>query len=267
MKVTKQLITPDDAKELLNMSVGNRNISDSKVATYANDIRTGRWIEDTYEFIKISKEGFLLDGHHRLNAIIKANISISLNIVRGVDSEIMNVIDTGKSRNSNDALKINGVQNSTNIASIISSVIKYDLGYSSTVFNSAVAMISNVDVINRYNDNPDYWQNLYLKSISIYGKMNRILTPSVVGKYYHLFGQKHPNKVDDFFNELIGGLETNSTITVLRGILIRNKISQKKLSTLVLNAFIIKTWNAYITNNNLKLLKFDTINSEIPIIK
>jgi hypothetical protein len=267
MQITKQLITPEEAKKLLNVSVGNRNISERKVSQYANDIRTGRWIEDTYEFIKISKEGFLLDGHHRLNAIILAKTAINLNVVRGVDATIMGVIDTGKSRNPSDALKIYGVTNSNNIAATISLVIKNELGYSVGTQICGLSTISNVDIIKRYEESPEYWQNLHSKCISIYLKINKILTASTISKYYHLFSQKHPTKVDAFFAELIGGVETNATITILRSTLIRNKISQKKLSTLVLNAFIIKTWNAYITKTELKLLKFDTLNSEIPTIK
>jgi hypothetical protein len=267
MKVTKQTISPEYAKDLLNLSVGNRTISEFKVSQYAHDMRIGRWIEDTYELIKISKEGFLLDGHHRLSAIIRANIPISMGIVWGVDPIIMGVIDTGKSRNANDALKIHGVANSASIASIISSIIRHELGYSVTSDKSKVAAVSNVDIINRYESDSEYWQSLHLKSVSIYSKLNRIITSSMIGKYYHLFSQKHPDKVDLFFSKLIGGNDSSMTIDLLRTTLIRNKISQKKISTTVLNAIIIKTWNAYITNSELKVLKFDIINSEMPIIK
>ncbi len=267
MKIAKQLITPDEAKELLKLSVGNRNISNSKVSQYANDIKTGRWIEDTIEFIKISKEGFLLDGHHRMNAIISAKTAVYMNVVRGVDANIMSVIDTGKSRNPSDALKIYGVANSTNIAATISIIIKHELGYSVGAKVSEAALISNVDIINRYEQNPEYWQYLHSKAISIYLKMNKVLTTSTISKYYHLFSQNHSSKADLFFAELIGGVETNPTITLLRSTLIRNKISQKKLSVVVLNAYIVKTWNAYITNKELKVLKFDIINSEFPTIK
>jgi hypothetical protein len=255
------------AKELLSLSAGNRTLSKSKLKQYAHDMREGRWIEDTFELIKISKEGFLLDGHHRLTSIIKANVSINLSIVRGVDSNIMGVIDTGKSRNSSDALKINGILNSNNVAAIISAILKHELGYSLSMENSKVPSISNVDVIAKYEENPEYWQHLHNKASSIYLKMNKIISPSLIGKYYHLFNEKHPDKVDTFFEELIGGVESNQIITILRSTLIRNKISQKKLSTIVINAYIVKSWNAYVTKQDLKLLKFDVANSEIPAIK
>jgi hypothetical protein len=266
MKITKELITPELAKELLALSVGNRNLSANKVAKYSHDMITGRWVEDTFEFIKISKDGFLLDGHHRLSAIVNAKTPIYLNVVRGVDASIMNVIDTGKSRNANDALKINGVSNATNIAAIISSVLKYEYGYAVSSDISKTMTISNVDVVNTYEKNPEYWQEIFHKASHFYLKMNRILTQSTIGKYYYLFEQKHPDKVEEFFKQLAGSSDNNITISVLRSTLIRNKISTKKLPSTLLNAYIIKTWNAYVKGVQLKKLMFDTETSESPKI-
>lgn len=267
MKIAKQLITPNEAKELLNLSAGNRNISVSKVAKYANEMKSGGWVEDTFEFIKISKEGFLLDGHHRLNAIIKAGVPINLNIVKGVDSEIMRVIDTGKSRNPGDAFKIHGIANANNLSAIISAIISYELGYSVDMNVGRNPSISNFDLIDRYDKDPEYWQELYKKTQPIYLKINKVIGTTIIGKYYHLFSAKHPDKVEPFFKQLVNGSVSNETINILRSTLIRNKISQKKLSNVVLNAFIIKTWNAYVTNTEFKILKFDITNHTMPTIK
>lgn len=266
MKISKELITPLMAKELLDLSAGNRNLSASKISSYAHDMKNGRWIEDTFEFIKISKEGFLLDGHHRLNAVVLSNTSIYLNIVKGVDHAIMGVIDTGKSRNANDALKINGIPNATNIAAIISSVLRHEQGYSTSNRISKIATISNVDVLSRYEQNPEHWQIIHQTAISIYNKINRVITASTIGKYYYLFEQKHPEKTDEFFRLLCGGSDSNSTIALLRSVLIRNKISNKKLSPIVLNAYIIKTWNAFVKGVELKKLMHNIEESEMPVI-
>jgi len=70
----KQLtITPSIAKGYLENNQNNRRVKDTKVKLYAREMMAGRWKEGTAEFIKISKAGNVLDGQHRLLAIIMAN--------------------------------------------------------------------------------------------------------------------------------------------------------------------------------------------------
>ena len=73
MNITKKLITPSIAKGLLESNTKNRGINELVVSRYANDILKGNWKEDTGEAIKISKMNIILDGQHRLCAIVKAN--------------------------------------------------------------------------------------------------------------------------------------------------------------------------------------------------
>ena len=74
LDLKKVLITPKLAKELLLKNNSNRRITKSFVTTYANDMREGRWKGNTAEFIKIADDGDILDGQHRLLAIIETII-------------------------------------------------------------------------------------------------------------------------------------------------------------------------------------------------
>jgi hypothetical protein len=77
------------------------------VNRYAQDILAGRWKEDTGEVIKVSKSGIVLDGQHRLYAIVKANTPIFLHIAYGIDDSVSDVLDTGSVRSASDVFKLN----------------------------------------------------------------------------------------------------------------------------------------------------------------
>lgn len=65
------LITPDLAKQLLSLNIkNNRRISSVRVESYARDMRDDKFAETT--MITIDENGRLIDGQHRLHAVIKS---------------------------------------------------------------------------------------------------------------------------------------------------------------------------------------------------
>ena len=63
-------ITPNEASKYLANNPANRKINESVVRAMAEDMKAGRWMQ-THQGIAISKTGRLLDGQHRLSAVIK----------------------------------------------------------------------------------------------------------------------------------------------------------------------------------------------------
>jgi hypothetical protein len=116
MEINKILITPEYALELLSNNTGNRRVKEQVVARYVKDMLAGTWKEDTGELIKIAKDGTILDGQHRLLAIVKSGVEISLHVATGLSNEIFSVIDTGASRNASDTLFVSSIENSTIIS-------------------------------------------------------------------------------------------------------------------------------------------------------
>ena len=76
-------ISPSDAKQLLQHNEDNRQPSDSIVNKYKNDMNNGVW-QDSASQIQISKHGKLLNGQHRLRAIVESNTSQILTITEGL---------------------------------------------------------------------------------------------------------------------------------------------------------------------------------------
>lgn len=101
-------VDPAEAARLLGTnSENNRLLHKDTVARYARDMRLGQWMLG--EPILIDWNGVLIDGQHRLEAIIKAEITVPLVIVEGVDPEIRLRLNTGKPRNPQDALRVAGI--------------------------------------------------------------------------------------------------------------------------------------------------------------
>jgi hypothetical protein len=99
-------ITPEIARRYFEANGPNRHISDVKVDSYARDILAGRW-KVNGESIKFSKAGRLLDGQHRLLAVIKSGRPVQMMVTYGLDDDTMDTIDRGRPRSIGDLLSIN----------------------------------------------------------------------------------------------------------------------------------------------------------------
>jgi hypothetical protein len=265
MKITKQLVTPTRAKELLESNTSNRTLNHNRVIRYATDIMNGNWQEDTAEPIKITKKGTLIDGQHRLNAIIRANKEISLWIAEGVPEETFTVIDSGKSRSSADVFKIARVKNSAGIPPIIqfSEILKNGFADAHEVKQSD--KLTNQDLLKIYQKDEDYWQETYKQTLKYYNKFGKILNTTTIGSFLTYFRTISPVDAEEFFEQLCSGVYDNSSILICRNKLIADKTNKlRKLPVKVKNAFIVKTWNAFRKGKENKILKWNPVLEDFP---
>lgn len=94
-------VTPEKAHAYLALSAGNRKLSVDTVLAYTVDMQQGRWIAEASEIL-FDEAGKLIDGHHRLQAIIDSGTPQHISVKRGVPVVARAVVDTGKSRNPQD---------------------------------------------------------------------------------------------------------------------------------------------------------------------
>jgi hypothetical protein len=107
MKISIMQITPDLAAEFLKRNTGNRAIRKTAVDQYANDLRRGEW-KLTHQGVAISPGGRLLDGQHRLSAIVQSGITAQMVVALDVPETAYLVMDRGKPRQLRDALGVDG---------------------------------------------------------------------------------------------------------------------------------------------------------------
>ncbi|CAH2605605.1 conserved protein of unknown function (plasmid) [Rhodovastum atsumiense] len=90
--MTIETITPDRAEEYLAHNRGNRNIVQSHVAALARDITAGQWMFNAQP-ICFSRSGRLLNGQHRLSAVLEAGQPIEVLVMRGLPEEAFETYD------------------------------------------------------------------------------------------------------------------------------------------------------------------------------
>jgi hypothetical protein len=101
------VVTPDMAKAWLERNPNNRRINERRVVFYAAQMSSGSW-KLTHQGIAFDEFGNLVDGQHRLHAVVRAGVSIRFFVFRGVSRENMIAIDTGRPRSSHDAFALLG---------------------------------------------------------------------------------------------------------------------------------------------------------------
>lgn len=98
-----ETITPEKAAKMLENNPNYRRVDNSRVISYARKMEQGMWQENG-EAIQIAEDGSLLNGQHRLHAIIKCGIPQKMLIVCDVNA---NVFDSGKNRTWTDYTRAN----------------------------------------------------------------------------------------------------------------------------------------------------------------
>lgn len=108
VKVEDIEVTPDMAKDWLeNHNPTNRKISPSNVNGYARDMMNGAW-EFTADPIQFDENGDLLNGQHRLLAVIESGCTILFHVVSNLPTQARKYMDTGRKRTVGDILSIEG---------------------------------------------------------------------------------------------------------------------------------------------------------------
>jgi hypothetical protein len=260
------LITPAIAKDLLQQNISNRKISKPKLKQYANDMSSDKWKPNTAEFIKIAKSGLILDGQHRLQAIILANYSGYFWVAYNVNENVFDVLDTGKTRNASDVFIVGGIKNSNAIPSIMA---QYNALQEKRRYNVQLNQKkTNAELLEQYHEDPEFWQKVAVKSYSWYLCFAKILQPSIIGGFYAHTYNFYPELANSFMEQLTTGMDvSNKAILLLRTKLMQDKMSPRKMTMDLKVALIIKTFNYFIDNKCPSILKFDTISEKYPTIK
>lgn len=265
-----ETITPEKAREYFETSRGNRNISERYVSVYADEMKNGTWKMNGVPII-FDYDGNLIDGHHRLLAIIKANVPVTTAVFRGVDPKCFTTIDVGRGRNLAQIISIDKDINYAVCSSIVTIYVKLKYGYSLRDDKTLKLEYKSMNYLySIYQQDRDRIGYCAQRAI-MFRKRANILPVSIIGGiYYYLLADKNYQEgiVYNFFNCLMSlNNSDNKAIELLRVRLFKEKLNFRKVPTEVLFAFVIKTWNYYISNISPKILRFDPEKEEYPTLK
>lgn len=229
-----EAVSPAKARALLESQQRNRNIRENVVREYAEAMKSGRWRLNG-ETIKISNTGRLLDGQHRLSAIILADREVVLSITTGLDEDTFDTIDIGLKRTAGDVLRMEGCLNATAVAGAMRL-------YDSIVQNKTDGLVILTPDEARARWVVDPMFETAIKSVLC---CNKVLQPSVAGALWIMFSRKDREAADKFFEDLGSGanLAERDPCLVLRERLLRNRVSKLKLPRTEIVALTIRAWN------------------------
>jgi hypothetical protein len=103
-----EVITPDKAESYLQVTHPNqRPINTGRVRMYANEMINGSW-EIVPDSIAFDENGYLVNGRHRLEAVLKADATITAFVASGLPANSFPVMDQGQKRNAKQIVRANG---------------------------------------------------------------------------------------------------------------------------------------------------------------
>lgn len=130
MQIQFQTITPEHAADLLaKHNPSNRRLDNRHAQFLAQEMERGTFRPDNGDSIRIDTNGDILDGQHRLAAIIKAGKPVEMLVVSDVDRETFATIDTGKRRTVQDVVIIDMARSGTSAPKGLATAARLMYGY------------------------------------------------------------------------------------------------------------------------------------------
>ena len=141
-------ITPDMARDMLEKNMANnRKLNHNTIKRYARIMKAGGW-NLTHQGIAFDDKGELIDGQHRLQAIVMANVPITMMVTYNVehtDGEAF-TIDMGQKRTTQNIIQISGIDDEvyTRMAPFASGYMRFKMARNSGA-PDPVEIVSYID--------------------------------------------------------------------------------------------------------------------------
>lgn len=232
-------VTPALAEKWLKQNTHNRTIRERAVLAYARDMEAGHWAENG-EAIKFATDGTLLDGQHRLNAVVLAGVTVRMLVITGLASATQETMDAGSKRRTADAFGLRGETNAAVLSSVTKRVWMWDQG--DYRFNGPSPTTAEAAAL--LERRPDLRRSADI-AVRTHGSF-KCLPQSVTGTAHHLFTRIDGNATVWFFQRLADGAElpAGHPILTLRTRAMTEAAERRGSRADRQMAYLIRTWNA-----------------------
>lgn len=246
-------VNPEMARDWLGAKrPPNRNLNQSYVNRYASMIQRGEW-RLTGEPIKFNAAGQLIDGQHRLAAVIAADKPITVAVVAGIDDGAFSAMDRGRKRSVAGDLSQLGYRNAKNLGGAVAALITYER--TGAFHRASAADLPSTDAVVAFIEaHPDI-----VTIVSEYSTVRflRVSLATMLALRW-LFSQRDADDANVFFDRLREGanLAPDDPILLLRNRLLSFGEHHRSTDTHFTAGLVIKAWNAYREGRRLGVLKF-----------
>lgn len=247
-------ITPQLAKEWLNQNTHNRNLRQRVVNGYAADMLAGAWSENG-QSINRSASGILLDGQHRLAAIVQSGVTVRMLVVNGLSGTTQETMDVGAKRTMADVLKLRGEPCPIVLAAALLRVHQWKAGYRKSLKGVGDSAPTHRQLLIVLDQHPEI-----RRSVEIADRVRKpVKLPGSVAALCHwLFVQIDQSDCAFFFARLTdgAGLMRDDPIYALRRALENLAGEKSRADDSYLTALVIKAWNAYRDGRSVQVLVY-----------
>jgi hypothetical protein len=193
------LVTPETAALWLERNVHNRRLRQPKVDEMSRDMAAHRW-GFAADPIRFDWNGNLIDGQHRLHAVIKSGTSQPMVLATGLDPQVMHVIDTGAKRSSGDAFALDGDRDAVHLAAAVRLAKGYVEGTLRT--NSVHSPAASTPELVAFRDaNPELRQAVALARS--WSSLQRLFHPSVLAVGWWVLSGRDVDRAAEFFEAML----------------------------------------------------------------
>ena len=221
----------------------NRPLNTKIVKRYARAIENDAWLP-TGEAIKFAETGQLLDGQHRLGAIVLADKPVEMLVVRGLPLEAQTVMDTGRQRAASDVLAMHGYRNGKTLAAAakILWVIERDGSLPSA---QQQLEVTNDEVLDYVENHPELVSTADV--VVSNHRRSYLCTPANYLAAMVLMMRVDGDAAMEFHEAFRSGagLQAGNPIHTLRERLLQAGVKHERLSAYLQLSALLRTWNAW----------------------
>lgn len=252
-------VTPVIASNWLQKSnTKNRPLNQDRVDYYADQMKKGLW-KLIGQGISFDENMNIIDGQHRLAAIVKSNTSQEFLIVFGVPYEYFTVYDDMKVRGLTDVFNIEfDTKNYVVKSVIVSKYLMFSKNQKFIGLSSINTKTTKTEVLNEYKNNAAFYDLISDLALKCYSKL-RLYSATEIGyiSAYLIKDLKYSlDTVKAFFKQLHNIEPDESTVTkLLREKIITTSMGRRSINKNHKIQLLAKCWNYWINGIELKLLR------------
>lgn len=261
-----ETIGPKKARKYLDTMGRNRRQRGRLKARFIDAMKAGHW-KLTGESIKFNTKGELIDGQHRLEAVIESGKSIEILVCRNVPDEAFMELDTGGTRTPGDLLTVAGYDYTNGVASAIRHLTSiYEIEGGQMAPSSMARKRVEPETLLEYAEtHSDALVDAVRKTMS---KQARTVCspPALFAALYFIFAEHNKRGAERFFQLLIHGMDDEGKgfehgrqdpVYQLHRLLLQfRQEKHRRRPNFYKAAITIKAWNAFQNNDTISSLRF-----------
>lgn len=235
-------ITPPMATDWLRCNRNNRPVRRKHVLFLADQISKDQW-EVNGQAIIISDDEQVLDGQHRLLAVIESGKPIKSLVIYGIKPEAFKTIDTGAVRTGADALSLHYPQLSGSIIKAAATAVQLIKALERGSAHSKGKKISNTEVIEYVSQHLSILRRAEI--LESYPNEARPMGLGTGTGLYEMFARKSDSLAEEFMRNLYTGenLTRTNVEYILRQAFIKDANSNRKYPPHIKIMMTVKGWN------------------------